>query len=81
MSLDKAIAHGKEHRKPYRGCKAVDSTCRNHGSCPACAKARVVKWKKRLPAEDTGEEPEEPCLSDLELEMSTEAFIEVLSGL
>lgn len=22
MSLDKAIAHGKEHRKPYRGSKA-----------------------------------------------------------
>ena len=24
MSLDKAIEHGKEHRKPYRGAKAVD---------------------------------------------------------
>ena len=36
MSLDKAIAHGKERRKPYRGAKAVDKTCRNHGECPAC---------------------------------------------
>ena len=34
MSLDKAIKHGKEHRKPYRGAKAVDKSCRNHGSCP-----------------------------------------------
>lgn len=32
MSLDKAIRHGKEHRKPYYGCKAFDKTCRNHGS-------------------------------------------------
>ena len=34
MSLDKAIEHGKEHRKPYRGAKAVDKTCRNHGGRP-----------------------------------------------
>lgn len=30
MSLDKAIEHGKEHRKPYYGAKAVDPWCRNH---------------------------------------------------
>lgn len=30
--LDKAIEHGKEHRKQYRGSKAIDKTCRNHGS-------------------------------------------------
>lgn len=33
MSLDKSIKSGKEHRKHYRGAKAIDSTCRNHGSC------------------------------------------------
>lgn len=32
MTLDKAIEHGKEHRKHYYGSKAVDKTCRNHGS-------------------------------------------------
>lgn len=32
MSLDKAISHGKEYRKPYRGAKACDKACRNHGS-------------------------------------------------
>lgn len=32
MTLDKAIKHGKEHRKQYRGSKAFDRTCRNHGS-------------------------------------------------
>lgn len=30
--LDKAIKSGKEHRKEYRGAKACDKTCRNHGS-------------------------------------------------
>jgi hypothetical protein len=34
MSLDKAIKTGKEHRKPYRGSKAFDRSCRNHGDCP-----------------------------------------------
>ena len=34
MSLNKAIQSGKEHRKPYNKAKAIDSTCRNHGSCP-----------------------------------------------
>lgn len=36
MSLDRAIDSGKEHRKPYRGSKAFDHTCRNHGSCEWC---------------------------------------------
>lgn len=31
MSLDKAVEHHKEHRKPYYGAKAVDPACRNHG--------------------------------------------------
>jgi len=47
MSLDKAIKHGKEKRKPYRKGKAVDATCRNHGSCPHCKGNRLYKNKKR----------------------------------
>jgi hypothetical protein len=43
MSLDKAIQHGKEKRRPYRGSKAVDRTCCNHGSCSWCAGARQIK--------------------------------------
>lgn len=31
MSLEKAIAHNKEHRKQYRGDKLIDPRCRNHG--------------------------------------------------
>ena len=47
MSLDKAIKHGKEKRKPYKGAKAIDHTCRNHGSCPYCEKNRTYNNKKR----------------------------------
>ena len=41
MGLEKAIEHGKEHRKPYRRAKAVDRTCRNHGSCEWCREGRL----------------------------------------
>lgn len=47
MSLDKAIKHKKEKRKPYRGSKAFDCSCRNHGSCPYCLSNRTHKNKKR----------------------------------
>lgn len=48
MSLDKAIEHGKEHRKKYRGAKAIDRTCRNHGSCEYCKQNRLYKYKKQI---------------------------------
>lgn len=47
MSLDKAIEHGKERRKPYKGAKAVDKSCRNHGSCNWCNSNRKYKYLKR----------------------------------
>lgn len=47
MSLDKAIAHGKEKRKPYRGSKAIDCTCRNHGSCQWCVENRTHKFRDK----------------------------------
>ena len=48
MALDKAIAHGKEKRKEYYGAKAIDRTCRNHGSCSYCARNRQYKNLKKL---------------------------------
>lgn len=48
MSLEKAIEHGKEHRKPYRGSKAIDPSCRNHGGCPWCEGNRLIRAKKEL---------------------------------
>ena len=46
MSLEKAIAHGKEKRKPYRGSKRFDCSCRNHGSCGYCLSNRTLFDKK-----------------------------------
>lgn len=45
MSLDKAILHGKEHRKPFHGAKTADITCHNHGDCP-CKGNRTFKNKR-----------------------------------
>lgn len=47
MSNNKAIFHGKEKRKPYRGAKAIDKTCRNHGSCEVCLSNRQYSSAKR----------------------------------
>lgn len=47
MSLDKAIEHGKEKRKPYYGSKAIDHTCRNHGGCPWCEENRKHKFRDK----------------------------------
>jgi len=46
MSLDKAIKHGKEKRKPYYGAQAVDATCRCHGSCEVCKGNRLYRSKR-----------------------------------
>lgn len=46
MTLDKAIASGKEQRKPYRKGKSIDRSCRNHGSCPACYSNRTYREQK-----------------------------------
>ena len=52
MSLDKAIEHGKEKRKPYTGDKAVDNECRNHGSCSWCRENRLYLFKVQEEAAD-----------------------------
>lgn len=49
MSLNKAIKHGKEKRKPYRKSKAVDASCRNHGGCPVCQGNRQHRHQKQIP--------------------------------
>lgn len=50
---DKAIKYGKEKRKSYRGAKAVDRSCRNHGSCPYCANNRQVNKSTKAENKDT----------------------------
>lgn len=50
MSFGKYM--GKEHRKPYRGSKNYDRTCRNHGGCPACLSNRTIANTRRQQAAD-----------------------------
>lgn len=47
MSLNKAIKHGKEHRKKYYGSGRFDKTCRPHGGCPYCERGRLHKHKRK----------------------------------
>jgi len=47
MGFEKAIEHGKTKRKPYRGSKAFDCSCRNHGSCSWCKHNRTHNNTKR----------------------------------
>ena len=46
MSLDKAIEHKKEKRKPYRDSRAFDYSCRNNNSCSWCRNNRLHATKK-----------------------------------
>ena len=56
MPLDKAIASGKEQRKPYRGSKAFDRSCRNHRGCNWCERNRAHRKERRAPADLTEQE-------------------------
>ena len=38
----------KTRRKAYTKAKAIDRSCRNHGSCPYCKSNRLYKNVKRL---------------------------------
>ena len=56
MGMGKAIESKKGHRKPYRGAKAVDKQCRNHGECEYCKSSRLYKNKKQeMSANDRAE--------------------------
>lgn len=50
MGLEKAIAHGKEHRKSYNDSRAVASECRNHGKCDYCLSNRMHSFEKQKQA-------------------------------
>ena len=59
MSLDKAIEHGKEKRKPYYGAQAIDCTC----SCEWCRSNRLYQQLKM-------EEASRQALEEMEDEQS-----------
>jgi hypothetical protein len=56
MSLEQAINHGKERRKPYYKSGRFDKTCRNHGSCPYCQKKRTAARRRQEEAAKAREE-------------------------
>lgn len=46
VSLDKAIKHGKEKRRPYYN----NRSCRPHGGCLWCLGNRMHKHNRRTPS-------------------------------
>lgn len=48
--LSRAIKSGKEHRKEYRGAKAIDCSCRNHGTCEWCKNNRLYASNRKIEA-------------------------------
>lgn len=71
MSLDKSIQSGKEHRKEYRGSKACDTTCRNHGSCVWCeGNRRYKEFRDNQKCEYSKSEYEEYCGQSQENEVN-----------
>lgn len=48
MSLDQAIKHGKEHRKPYYRSARYDPGCRPHGDCGYCYGNRMHRHLVRI---------------------------------
>lgn len=57
MSLDKAVLHKKEHRKPYKGMKSVATACRD-GRCEHCRRNDLYANSKSLDSAKSREEHE-----------------------
>jgi hypothetical protein len=47
MAFDNEYLNRKDRRQPYRGSKAMDASCRNHGSCPYCENNRKHADERR----------------------------------
>lgn len=77
MSLDKGILHGKEKRKQYHGDKAIDKSCRNHGSDDWSKANREYnanredeRTRQELNEYNKGEEDMEQSLIDLKKKLN-----------
>lgn len=46
MSFDKDYPNRKDWRKPYRGSKAFDTSCRHKGNCGYCNPRKRYKDRK-----------------------------------
>ena len=47
MPFENAYPGRKDWRRTYCGARAVDRTCRNHGSCPYCLGNRMHATRQR----------------------------------
>ena len=92
MGLEKAIEHGKEHRKPYHGSRRFDALCRNHGACEYCKRNRTHNLEKTAKFAEKDielakkandfEEEHGWCPdygSDVEMNVSKEEYNEIMS--
>jgi len=52
MTFDNSYPNRKDWRRQYSDSKAVDRTCRNHGSCPHCRNNRLHKHRRKEPLKD-----------------------------
>jgi len=52
MGFDKEYPNRKDWRKPYRGSKAFDHSCRNKGGCGYCQNNRLYFDKRNRSAAD-----------------------------
>ena len=73
MSLDKAIKHGKEKRKPYRDSRQFDRHCCNHGNCDWCNDNRLYQrtkeeQKANSKIKEESQEPKSYFIMDADLE-------------
>lgn len=75
MGLEKAIASGQEHRKPYHGAMTVCFNCRNHGTCDYCRGNRLYGARKREAAADERQDEYEAYVCSGEVS-TADAFYE-----
>lgn len=40
----------RTRKRPYRGSRRFDKTCRCHGGCPACLSNRTIQTQRALAA-------------------------------
>jgi hypothetical protein len=60
MSFDKEYPNRKDRRKPYKGSKSFDSSCRPNGGCSWCYGNRTHSTTKRQQSADSTAD----CLHD-----------------
>jgi len=52
MSFWNQYPNRKDWLEPYRGSKAIDGSCKNHGSCMYCRDNRLFASLRQRPADE-----------------------------